>query len=198
MDVLAAVLALPLLLLPCVLIAFVVWAEDRGPCFFRQERVGLQERVFRVWKFRTMRVDADAYLDERGRPTTDRVTRVGSVLRRTSVDELPQMLNILLGDMSLIGPRPALPSQMRRFNPEQRIRFRVRPGITGWAQINGRNRLRWSERLALDVWYARNVSLAVDLRILLATVRVVALREGVALDRNPDDVDDLPGMANDV
>lgn len=198
MEFLVAVVASPFLLVPFVLIALAIWIEDRGPCFFRQERVGLGERVFRVWKFRTMHVDADTYLDETGRPTGDRITRVGRALRMTSIDELPQILNILAGDMALIGPRPALPSQVRRFNAEQRERFHVRPGITGWAQVNGRNSLKWSERLALDVFYARNVSLGLDLRILAATVRVVLLREGIALDRNPDDVDDLPRVAKDV
>lgn len=173
-------------------IAAAIKLEDGGPVFFRQARAGRGQAKFYVWKFRTMRVDADRLLDSQGRPTGARVTRVGYWLRWTSLDELPQILNILAGDMSVVGPRPVIPGQGRRFKRPQRRRFAVKPGITGLAQIKGRNFLKWSERLAYDRLYVQRVSLALDAYILLRTVKVVLKREGVAMDRNPGDVDDLP------
>lgn len=174
-----------------LLIALAVKFGDRGPVFFLHPRPGWREQPYRVWKFRTMVVDADKLLDDRGRVTGSRVTRVGKLLRFTSLDELPQLINILRGEMSLVGPRPAIMEHLPRYTPEQRERFRMKPGITGLAQVSGRNQLRWSERIRLDNEYIDDWSLALDLKILLRTLRVVLLREGVALDRNPEQVDDL-------
>ena len=172
-------------------IALAIKLDDRGPVFFKHERPGLLAVPFEVWKFRTMIVNADRFLDERGRPTRPRVTRVGGVLRRTSLDELPQLINIVNGEMSLVGPRPAAMHHLNRYTDEQMGRFRMKPGITGLAQISGRNELKWSERIRLDNEYIDTFSLANDARILLRTVGVVARREGIAADRNPDEVDDL-------
>ncbi len=144
--------------------------EDRGPVLFRQVRVGKDGVDFELLKLRTMVVGAESqgagYAVDRGDP---RITRVGRVLRRTSIDELPQLWNVVRGEMSLIGPRPTLRYQVDRYDEHQRHRLDIRPGITGWAQVNGRTALPWAERIDLDVWYVEHRSLAVDLKILLRT-----------------------------
>ncbi|MFT4625648.1 MAG: lipopolysaccharide/colanic/teichoic acid biosynthesis glycosyltransferase [Myxococcota bacterium] len=172
-------------------IALAIVLEDGRPVLFVQERPGLGGKPFGCFKFRTMLVDADRYLDADGRPTRPRVTKVGRFLRKTSLDELAQLLNIARGDMSLIGPRPPLMVHLQRYTDEQMRRFRMKPGVTGLAQVNGRNTLKWSRRLAYDNDYIDSYSLRADVRILLRTVGVVLRREGVVLDRNPGDVDDL-------
>ena len=144
--------------------------EDGGPVLYRQRRVGLHGREFELLKLRTMVVGAErtgaGFAVNEGDP---RITRAGRVLRRLSLDELPQLWNVLRGDMSLIGPRPTLAYQVERYTPRQRRRLEVRPGITGWAQIHGRARLPWEERIELDVWYVEHRSPLVDLKILLRT-----------------------------
>jgi lipopolysaccharide/colanic/teichoic acid biosynthesis glycosyltransferase len=174
-----------------LLIAIAIKLDDRGPVFFRQERLGVDGSLFRIWKFRTLIVDADRLLEPDGSVKVDRSTRVGRVLRFLSLDELPQLLNILNGDMSIVGPRPALPEHLQRYTCAQRGRLAMRPGVTGLAQINGRNTLKWSRRIEYDLEYIRTFSLLQDLMILIKTVKVVLLREGVAADRNPEQVDDL-------
>ena len=148
------------------------------PAFFVQERPGLHGRPFRLRKFRTM-LDA---LDRDGRPLPDaqRLTRLGRFLRATSIDELPELWNVLVGDMSLVGPRPWLMEYLPHYTPEQGRRHEVRPGITGWAQVNGRNAASWEERLRLDVWYVDHWSLWLDLRILLRTAWTVVRRDGIS------------------
>lgn len=189
--ILAAILLICLAPLLAV-IAVLIKLDSRGPVFFRQLRTGKDERGFRIWKFRSMIENADDFLDEYGRVgNVNRVTRVGKWLRLTSLDELPQFINIFSGEMSFIGPRPTLPEHLPRFTAEQRRRFHVKPGITGLAQVNGRNRLNWSRRLQLDVEYVDTYSLWLDLKIAFRTVRVVLLREGVTMDRLPEEVDDL-------
>ena len=171
---LIAILALcPLLLILTVVGAF----SMRGNPFFTQERPGKDERVFRLIKFRTMTnaVDSEGNLlsDER------RLTAYGRFLRSTSLDELPELVNILIGNMSIIGPRPLLVSYLPLYNEEQRRRHDVRPGLTGLAQVSGRNMLSWEERFALDVEYVRNVSFTGDLKIILLTVKAVLKRDGI-------------------
>jgi len=174
LDVAAAgaglVLAGPVLAAAAVAIKF----EDGGPVFYRQRRVGLNGEEFELLKLRTMVVGAEARgagfaVNERD----PRITRVGRVLRRLSIDELPQLWNVARGDMSLIGPRPTLAYQVERYTPRQRRRLDVKPGITGWAQIHGRARLPWEERIELDVWYVEHRSPWVDLRILARTPRAL-------------------------
>jgi lipopolysaccharide/colanic/teichoic acid biosynthesis glycosyltransferase len=147
---------------------------------FRQSRVGRGGAEFEVLKLRTMVVDADR--QGAGYAVADRdprITRVGDLLRRTSLDELPQLWNVLRGDMSLVGPRPTLRYQVDQYTDEQRRRLEVRPGLTGWAQVHGRTSLPWSQRIELDVWYVDHRSLGLDLRILVRTVGVLLRREGV-------------------
>jgi lipopolysaccharide/colanic/teichoic acid biosynthesis glycosyltransferase len=150
--------------------ALAVKLEDGGPVLYRQRRVGLGGSEFELLKLRTMVVGAERQgaglaVDE----GDSRITRVGRVLRRLSLDELPQLVNIVRGDMSLIGPRPTVASQVERYTPHQRRRLEVRPGLTGWAQVHGRAALPWPERIELDVWYVDNRSPLVDLKILLRT-----------------------------
>ena len=166
----ALVLSAPLTLTAMVAIRL----ESRGPVIYRQRRVGLDGRTFDVLKLRTMvdgaeHIGAGLAVNE----SDPRITRVGEVLRRTSLDELPNLVNVLRGEMSLIGPRPTLQFQVDEYTPRQRGRLAIRPGITGWAQVNGRASLPWPERIELDLYYIEHRSLSLDLRILLRTVQMV-------------------------
>lgn len=165
---------------PALLVALAVRLGLGPPVLFKQSRVGLNGELFDLYKFRTMR-DARG-LDGLPLPDALRVTRLGSFLRRTSLDELPELLNVLKGDMSLVGPRPLLPEYLGRYTPQQSRRHEVKPGVTGWAQVNGRNALSWERRFELDVWYVDNWNVWVDLRILLLTLGKVFRREGISAD----------------
>ena len=160
--------------------ALAVKLEDGGPVLYRQTRVGKDGLDFELFKLRTMVVGAErlgaGYAVDRGDP---RITRVGRILRRLSLDELPQLWNVMRGDMSIIGPRPTLRYQVDQYDERQRHRLDVRPGITGWAQIHGRARLSWAERIELDLWYVEHRSLALDLRILARTTRLVLTGQGL-------------------
>ena len=160
-----------------LLIALLIRLTLGAPVFFRQQRPGLHGKPFTLYKFRTM---TDAR-DEQGNPLPDeqRLTRLGRFLRSTSLDELPELWNVLKGDMSLVGPRPLLMEYLPLYTPEQMRRHEVKPGITGWAQVNGRNALTWEERFALDVWYVDHVSFGLDLKILLLTLWKVLTRQGI-------------------
>jgi len=161
----------------------------REPAIFKQERPGYLERPFTLLKFRTMLTANDSH----GRPLPDsiRLTRLGRLLRRTSMDELPQLWNVLRGDMSLVGPRPLLMEYLARYTQEQRQRHLVRPGITGWAQIHGRQDIPFSQRIELDNWYVRNLSLRLDVSILLQTAEKALLGSGVLSGQDVHAVDDL-------
>lgn len=172
--------ALGLLLLAPV-IAVLAWQIRRklgSPVLFRQTRPGLHGKPFQMIKFRTMR-DAIGP-DGKPLPDSERMTPFGSFLRSSSLDELPELWNVLKGDMSLVGPRPLLMEYLPLYSPEQARRHEVRPGVTGWAQINGRNALSWEEKFRLDVWYVDNQSFWLDLKILALTVKKVFVREGIS------------------
>ncbi len=160
------------------MIGVVVWVKLGHPIFFQQARIGLGEAEFNVIKFRTM---ADL-VDEHGSqlPDHDRLTPLGRFLRSTSLDELPSLWNVLKGDMSFVGPRPLLPEYLPLYSERQRRRHEVRPGITGWAQVNGRNQVGWAERLEMDVWYVENQSFWLDMKILWMTIWKVLKREGIS------------------
>ena len=164
------------------LVALCIWLDDGRPLLFTQARAGCQGEPFRIFKFRTLTHEPD----DPTRPSAH-TTRIGDVLRRWALDELPQLWNVLRGEMSLVGPRPTLPEQVKQYGPHERTRLRVPPGITGWAQIHGRNALSWPERIDLDVWYVQNRSLWLDLRILLYTPLIVLSGTGVEGEdgRNP-------------
>jgi len=160
------VIAAPLLLL----IAVAVRLESAGSPIYKQRRVGLNEKTFEIYKLRTMVTGAESIGPGLAINTGDaRITRVGSLLRRTSLDELPNLFNVFKGEMSLIGPRPTVQVQVDKYTDRQRARLAVKPGITGWAQVNGRASLPWNERIELDIWYVENRSIKLDLSILLKT-----------------------------
>jgi sugar transferase EpsL len=179
LDVVVSAFSLVLLSPVLVAVAVIVWIEG-SPVLFRQQRPGYKGVPFFALKFRSM-IDQR---DEQGRllPDEARITRLGAFLRRSSLDELPQLWNVLRGDMSLVGPRPLLMQYLDRYTPEQGRRHSVPPGITGWAQVNGRNDLAWEKRLALDVWYVDHWSFSLDLRILGITVWKVLKGEGIAAE----------------
>lgn len=159
-----------------IVVAIGICATMGSPVLFRQRRPGLDGRIFTVMKFRTMCVDRERECQSQF--DAHRVTPLGRILRHSSLDELPQLFNVLRGDMSLVGPRPLLPEYLPYYSEREALRHTVRPGITGWAQVNGRNRLSWDERLALDVWYAEHQSMLLDLRILyLTAIRVLQRRD---------------------
>jgi lipopolysaccharide/colanic/teichoic acid biosynthesis glycosyltransferase len=180
LDVLVAGLAL-LLATPVLLAAAAaIKLESPGPVLYRHRRVGRHGVPFDLWKLRTMVEGAEGmgaglYIEDRD----PRITRAGRLLRRLSLDELPNLFNVLAGDMAVVGPRPTVQIQVDRYTPRQRRRLEVRPGITGWAQVNGRTALSWPERIELDVWYVDNRSLALDLRILARTVRLLVSGRGL-------------------
>jgi len=169
----ALIALLPLLLAVAVLVRLLLGS----PVLFRQERPGLHGQTFQLVKFRTMTDAADA--GGRPLPDADRLTRFGRFLRSTSLDELPELWNVLTGDMSLVGPRPLLTEYLPLFSARQARRHEVKPGLTGWAQVNGRNALTWEDRLEMDVWYVENRSWLLDLKIIWKTIRIVLLREGI-------------------
>ena len=179
-DVVAAAIAL-LLLSP--VIAIVAWQISRkmgSPVLFRQVRPGLNGKSFEMVKFRTMKDAVDAAGNPL--PDSERMTPFGQFLRSSSLDELPELWNVLKGDMSLVGPRPLLMEYLPLYSAEQYRRHEVRPGVTGWAQINGRNSLTWDEKFKLDVWYVDNQSLWLDIKILVLTVKKVVVRDGINAD----------------
>lgn len=178
MDFTVALGVLLALALPLILIAVLVRWKLGAPILFRQVRPGVSGRPFEMIKFRTMTDKKDGSGELL--PDAQRMTRFGTFLRSTSLDELPELWNVLKGDMSLVGPRPLLMEYLPLYSAEQARRHEIRPGITGWAQVNGRNALSWSERFQLDVWYVDNQSFLLDMRILWLTVRKVLVREGIA------------------
>lgn len=177
-DAMSALVALCLLSPVLVLLAWQIRRKLGSPVLFQQIRPGRYGRPFKMIKFRTMR---DA-IDASGNPLPDaeRMTPFGSLLRSSSLDELPELWNVLKGEMSLVGPRPLLMEYLPLYTSEQARRHEVRPGVTGWAQINGRNALSWEDKFKLDVWYVDNQSLWLDLKILLLTVKKVFVREGIS------------------
>lgn len=174
LAVMGFVVFLPLFTIICLLLAF----ANRGRIFFLQQRPGKNRRIFKIIKFRTMnnRKDKNGLL----LPDKDRLTKIGSFVRRTSLDEIPQLLNVIKGDMSLVGPRPLLVEYLPLYNTEQNRRHEVRPGITGWAQVNGRNAISWEEKFKCDIWYVNNISLIVDLKIIYLTILKVFKSEGIS------------------
>jgi sugar transferase EpsL len=168
-----------ILLSPLLLaIAVAIRVTMGAPVFFRQVRPGRNARPFTVVKFRTMRGDGSVIVDTS--KDAERLTKLGTVLRRYSLDELPQLWNVLTGDMSLVGPRPLLMEYLNYYSPEQARRHDVKPGITGWAQVNGRNAVNWERKLALDVWYVDRQSFWLDMRIIAMTIWKVVKREGIS------------------
>ena len=177
-DIVASAVGLAVLSPLLLVVALLVRLKLGAPVLFRQERPGVGGRPFQMFKFRTMtgaRDSSGALL-----PDGERLTAFGHFLRSTSLDELPELINVLKGEMSVVGPRPLLMQYLSRYTPEQMRRHEVRPGITGWAQINGRNGLSWEQKFTLDVWYVDNRSLRLDLKIIALTVWKILKREGIS------------------
>ena len=184
-----------LILLPVILLVAVLIRIKLGsPILFTQDRPGLNGKVFKMMKFRSM-LDAK---DKHGNllPDNERMTKFGAFLRSTSLDELPGLFNVIKGDMSLVGPRPLLVQYLPLYSSEQAKRHNVRPGITGWAQVNGRNAIGWDEKFKLDVWYVENQSFLLDMKILLLTVKKVFVREGISADGHVT-IEPFKGSNND-
>lgn len=176
LSLLGLILFLPLLLFVAIFLLF----ANKGSPFFLQKRPGRNEKVFLMIKFKTMNDKKDihgALL-----PDADRITTVGKIIRSTSIDELPQLINVLKGDMSLIGPRPLMIEYLPYYSDQQRQRHLVKPGITGWAQVNGRNSITWTDRLTMDVWYVDNCSLSLDLKIFFLTIQKVFNSSGISAE----------------
>ncbi|KIA83857.1 UDP-galactose phosphate transferase [Kaistella solincola] len=177
-DFLAALLGL-ILLSPFFLFVMIgLFFANKGKPFFFQLRPGKNEKLFKIVKFKTMTDEKDSHGNLL--PDEKRLTKLGQFVRKTSLDEIPQLINVLKGDMSLIGPRPLLPQYLPLYNALQRRRHEVRPGITGWAQVNGRNAISWEEKFNFDVWYVENVSFFLDIKILFLTAKKVVVREGIS------------------
>ena len=177
LDRLVAAIALAVFSPVMLMVAIAIYIRMGGPIFFSQPRPGKNGRVFNFYKFRTMTSDCDA--DGNLLPDEQRLIPLGQFLRKTSLDELPQLWNVIKGDMSFVGPRPLLVRYLDRYTPEQARRHEVMPGITGWAQVNGRNAISWDAKFKLDVWYLDNWSLWLDLKILFLTVLKVLKRDGI-------------------
>ena len=176
------VLCVLLIIWPIMLI-ITVWlhfANKGAGVFFYQDRPGKNGKIFKVIKFKTMTDERDA--NGKLLPDADRLTKVGRFVRSTSIDELPQLLNVLKGDMALIGPRPLLPRYLALYTREQARRHEVRPGITGWAQVNGRNAISWTKKFEYDVWYVDHCSFMLDLKIVFMTIKKILIREGISQD----------------
>lgn len=163
-----------------IVVAFWLKIANKGDAFFFQERPGRNAKSFYVIKFKTMTDERDSAGNLL--PDVKRLTKVGKFVRSTSIDELPQLINVLKGDMSLIGPRPLLIQYLPLYDTDQARRHKVRPGITGWAQVNGRNAISWSRKFELDVWYVDHISFILDLKILFMTIKKVFVREGISQD----------------
>lgn len=181
-------LAALLILLPLfVLVGVLIKAASPGPVFFKQKRLGRDGRVFEIFKFRTMHLNAPDLRNPDGSTYTGkddpRIFKVGGLLRKFSLDELPQLINVLRGEMSIVGPRPDLDTQRELYEAGEEEKLAMKPGITGWAMVGGRNSIPWKERIRLDIWYIRNYSLWLDIKIALLTVPVLAFGYGVSQDQ---------------
>ena len=193
-DFLVALFALLTLLPVVIVVAVLIRFKLGSPILFTQDRPGLHGKIFKMMKFRSM-LDAK---DKQGNllPDDERMTKFGAFLRSTSLDELPGLLNVIKGDMSLVGPRPLLVQYLPLYNSEQARRHNVRPGITGWAQVNGRNAISWEDKFMLDVWYVDNQSFWLDIKILFLTVKKVFVREGISADGHVT-IEPFKGSNND-
>jgi sugar transferase EpsL len=177
-DIIGASVGLCIFFIPMIVISLFILLRMGRPVFFSQDRPGKHNKIFKLYKFRTMLNTKD----EQGilRSDAERLVGFGQFLRSTSLDELPGLLNVLKGDMSLVGPRPLLPEYLPFYTKEQAQRHLMKPGITGWAQINGRNNLSWSEKFSLDIWYVENQSFRLDLKIIFLTIKRVLQRDGIS------------------
>ncbi len=185
-DIVAGcLLVLVLTIIPVlIVIPILIKLTSKGPTVFTQDRVGKDGKIFKIYKFRTMLTPENS-LDENGEmlPPKERITKVGRILRKTSLDELMQIFNVIEGTMSIVGPRPTLPYQVENYDEHQKRRMEMRPGVTGWAQVNGRNDLTWSEKIEYDIEYIEKFNFLFDIAILFKTIAVVFKQEGIAFTK---------------
>lgn len=180
LDIIFAIVLLIILSPIFCIIGILIKIDSKGPVFFKQDRIAKDNRIIKAYKFRTMvdnaeQIGSGVYTDS----TDPRITKVGSLLRKTSIDELPQIINIVKGEMSFIGPRPVPEGHLKKFNINDHERLKVKPGITGWAQVNGRNMLTWYEKNEKDIWYVKNISFLLDVKIFIKTIKVILFKEGI-------------------
>lgn len=191
LDIVLGLCALPFVLICIAILGPLIKHEDGGPVFYNAPRVGKDGRSFTMYKFRSMRVNAPDLVMEDGSTYNGaddpRMTKIGAFMRRTSLDEFPQFLNVLKGDMSIVGPRPDLAREVELYQGEERLKLQVKPGVTGYAAVYGRNSLPWHERLALDVYYVKHLSFVLDAKVFFRTFVVVFAQEGVYIKDNGDD-----------
>lgn len=194
-DVIAGVVSL-IILFPIFLIVIIaIKIDSKGPAFFTQKRVGKEGEEFKIFKFRTMLTFEESfYSDGSEIENYDRITKVGNILRKTSIDELPQLINIIIGDMSIVGPRPTLSYQVEKYDDNQAKRLNIKPGLTGMAQVNGRNNLSWGQKIQYDLDYVDNITLLNDIKIILKTVVVVFKSEKIEFSTH----DEISEHAGDV
>ena len=181
-DILISFIIFVIVLPVLIIVSFLLFFANQGKPFFIQKRPGKNEKIFRIIKFKTMNDKKDSL----GNLLSDeqRLTKIGSFVRKTSIDEIPQLFNVLKGDMSLIGPRPLLPEYLPLYNDFQKRRHEVKPGITGWAQVNGRNLISWQQKFDYDIWYVENFSFLLDCKIVFLTIKKVFKREGISAENS--------------
>lgn len=190
LDLFVSLLALIILAIPMSIIAILIGLESGRPVFFKQERVGMDGVKFTLYKFRSMKnlnEESEVFHNE------DRITSIGRFIRKWRIDELPQLYNVLKGEMSIVGPRPTLPYQIERYNSRQRKRLTVKPGVTGWSQVHGDKAISWPERIEYDIWYVENWSLWLDLKIIFLTPFALLRIKGINVEKGPppDEISDL-------
>ena len=184
LDIVCSILGIIVLSPILVIVSILIKLESKGPIIFKQLRAGKGSKPFYIYKFRSMKIETPNIATNDFTDSHVYITRIGKIIRKTSIDEIPQLFNILKGDMSIVGPRPLLTQYLPLYSEEQKKRHDVRPGLTGWAQINGRNSITWTEKFKLDVWYVKNRNFLLDLKIIFLTVKKVIIKEGINQDNN--------------
>ena len=187
-DLIVSICALPIFIIFYIIIAPIIYFEDKGKIFYNGERLGKDGKIFKMYKFRTMKMNSEDIRNKDGSTYNGeddpRVTKIGKVLRKTSIDELPQILNVLKGDMSIIGPRPDLPEHMKLYTNEEKRKLQVRPGITGYNQAYYRNSVVWKERIKNDIYYINHLTLIMDIKVFFKTIETIIKRENVYIKTN--------------
>ena len=187
-DLIVSICALPIFIIFYIIIAPIIYFEDKGRIFYNGERLGKDGKIFKMYKFRTMKMNSEDIRNKDGSTYNGeddpRVTKIGKVLRKTSIDELPQILNVLKGDMSIIGPRPDLPEHMKLYTNEEKRKLQVRPGITGYNQAYYRNSVEWKERIKNDIYYINHLTLIMDIKVFFKTIETIIKRENVYIKTN--------------
>lgn len=189
-DIILAIILLPFFLLILLIVGPIIYHEDKGKIFYNADRLGKKGKIFKMYKFRTMKENSEDVRNEDGSTyngeNDSRVTKIGKILRKTSIDEVPQIFNVLKGDMSFIGPRPDLPEHIEKYTEEEKRKLEIRPGITGYSQAYYRNSIKWKERIKNDIYYIDNLTFLFDFKIIIKTIRTVLKKEGVYIEKEEE------------